>query len=129
MQNQSFLDISMSFQNNPLNKDLISLKNKTAISRSVRNLVLTLRGERFYDSLKGSRVNQLLFDNLDELNSVTIEDEIRDVLTAYEPRIVLDSVRVIPNYDNHEYNITISYTIIGTSAPQNTLTFALSSVR
>ena len=36
---QGFRDISMTFQNNPLNSDLIALKNETAIARSIRNIV------------------------------------------------------------------------------------------
>ena len=47
---QGFKDISMSFQVNPLNLDLIALKNETAIARSVRNIVFTLPGEKFFDS-------------------------------------------------------------------------------
>ena len=42
---QGFKDISMSFQSNPLNNDLIAIKNENAISRSLRNIVFTLPGE------------------------------------------------------------------------------------
>ena len=44
---KAFKDISLSFQVNPLNYDLIAIKNETAIARSIRNLVLTQPGERF----------------------------------------------------------------------------------
>jgi hypothetical protein len=37
---KEFKDISLSFQVNPLNYDLIAIKNETAIARSIRNLVL-----------------------------------------------------------------------------------------
>ena len=36
-----FRDISMTFQINPVNNDLIALKNENAIARALRNLVLT----------------------------------------------------------------------------------------
>ena len=42
-----FKDISMTFQANPLNLDLIGLKNENAIARSIRNIVFTLPGEKF----------------------------------------------------------------------------------
>lgn len=128
-ESKSFLDLSMTFQMNPLNQDLIALKNQTAIARSVRNLVLTGRGERFYDQLKGSRLNQLLFESFDEVTSTILEDEIQDVLTQYEPRVEVIEVRVNPDYDNNEYNVTIVYRIVGIDVPPNTLTFALNSVR
>ena len=46
---QGFKDISMTFQINPLNNDLIALKNENAISRSIRNIVSTIPGEKFFN--------------------------------------------------------------------------------
>ena len=46
---QGFKDISMTFQSNPLNSDLIALRNENAISRSIRNIVFTLPGEKFFN--------------------------------------------------------------------------------
>ena len=43
---QAFKDISATFQTNPLNGDLIAIKNETAIARSIRNIVFTLPGEK-----------------------------------------------------------------------------------
>jgi len=71
---KEFKDISMSFQVNPLTYDLIGIKNETAIARSVRNLVLTIRGERFFDQNLGSNVNKLLFENMDDLTAASIQD-------------------------------------------------------
>ena len=46
---QGFKDVSMSFLSNPLNDDLIALKNEQAIARSIRNIVFTFPGEKFFD--------------------------------------------------------------------------------
>ena len=62
---QGFKDISMTFQVNPLNSDLIGLKNENAIARSVRNIVFTLPGEKFFDEDFGSRISASLFDNIE----------------------------------------------------------------
>ena len=86
---QGFKDISMSFQVNPLNLDLIALKNETAIARSVRNIVFTLPGEKFFDSNFGSRISNSLFENVDEISASIIRDEIRNSIINYEPRVVL----------------------------------------
>ena len=56
---RGFKDLSMTFQSNPLNDDLIGLKNINAISRSIRNIVMTLPGEKFFDPNFGSRVSGL----------------------------------------------------------------------
>ena len=61
---QSFKDISSSFKVNPLNEDLIAIKNETAIARSLRNLIMTVPGERFFNPILGSEVTGLLLRTL-----------------------------------------------------------------
>ena len=122
-------DISMSMQVNPLTYDLIDIKNQTAISRSIRNLVLTSPGERFFNQTLGSKVYQSLFGNLDDISASIIESEIENTITNYEPRVKIISVDVSPNYDQYEFNVTIRYYIVGIDALPQELTFALQSVR
>ena len=119
----------MSFQVNPLNNDLISIKNETAIARSVRNLILTLPGERFFNENLGSRVSQTLFENMDEISASVIKDEITNTINNYEPRVDLISVDVSPNYDNNEFNVTINYYIVGIDVLPQQLSFALQPTR
>lgn len=122
---QGFQDISMTFKVNPLNNDLIILKNETAIARALRNLVMTLQGEVFYSSIIGSRVSRLLFENMDEATSDQLKDEVVRTIENYEPRVDLISVDVEPNYDNNDYNVRISYYIVGIDVPAQQLSFAL----
>lgn len=126
---KEFKDISMSFQVNPLTYDLIGIKNQTAISRSVRNLVLTIPGERFFNQNLGSNVNKLLFENIDSLTAASIQDEIRTTINNYEPRVKLRSVEVSPNYDQNQFDISITYDIIGIDALPQQLSFALLPTR
>ncbi len=126
---KGFLDISSSFQVNPLNFDLISLKNETAIARSVRNLVLTTPGEKFFNENIGSRISQSLFENIDEINASIIKDEIVNTIRNYEPRVELIEVFVSPDYDNYTFNVTIQYTIVGIDVLPQQLTFALEQTR
>lgn len=126
---KSFKDISLSLQVNPLNYDLIDIKNETAIARSIRNLVFTLPGERFFNQNLGSKVSRSLFENIDNVSASIIRDEIRNTIENYEPRVDLISVDVRPNYDNNEFNVTVRYYIVGIDALPQQLTFALQSVR
>ena len=126
---RGFKDISMSFEVNPINEDLISVKDRTAIARSVRNLVLTVPGERFFNPDLGSRVSELLFDVMDDISGATIRDEIDETITKYEPRVRLQSVLVKPNYETHEYDVTITYDIVGIDVLSQQLNFALQSTR
>jgi phage baseplate assembly protein W len=126
---KGFLDISSSFQVNPLNFDLISIKNETAIARSVRNLVLTTPGEKFFNENIGSRISQSLFENIDEINASIIKDEIVNTIKNYEPRVELIGVFVSPDYDNYTFNVTIQYIIVGIDVLPQQLTFALEQTR
>ena len=126
---KQFKDISLTFQVNPITFDIIDIRNETSIARSIRNLVLTLRGERFFNQNLGSRVNKLLFDNMDELTAASIQSEIRTVINNYEPRVELISVNAIPNYDENQFDINITYRIIGIDVLPQQLTFALIPTR
>jgi phage baseplate assembly protein W len=126
---KGFKDLSMSFQVNPLNYDLIALKNESAIARSIRNLVLTYPGERFFNENLGSKVSRSLFENIDEISASVIKDEIENTINNYEPRVNLIDVVVEPNYDNAEFNVTINYRIVGIDVLPQQLSFALQPTR
>jgi|TARA_B100001094_G_C17645585_1_gene537152 phage baseplate assembly protein W len=126
---RGFKDLSMSFQVNPINSDLIATKNETAIARSVRNLVITRPGERFFNPNLGSKVYETLFDNMDEISASIIQDEIRDTIDNYEPRVELIEVIVDPDYDNNAFDVVIKYNIIGIDALPQQLAFALQPTR
>ena len=126
---QGFKDISMSFQANPLNEDLIALKNANAIARSVRNIVFTTPGEKFFDPSFGSRITESLFENIDEITASVIIDEIRESIENYEPRVQLIDVKAFPNYDNNAFDVTVVYEIIGIEIPAQELQFVLQSSR
>ena len=126
---RSFKDISMSFQVNPLTDDLIAIKNQTAISRSIRNLVLTAPGERFFNNDLGSRVNELLFENVDDLTAASVKSEIENTIKNYEPRVKLLTTKVSANPDSYEFDVIITYEIIGIEAQAQQLSFALQPTR
>ena len=122
---KSFKDLSMSFKFNPLSGDLIALKNENAIARAVRNIVLTTPGEKFFDPDFGSSVSEILFENVDDITAVSIRDEIRSSLSNYEPRVELIDVKVDPNFDENQFDVLITYRIIGVDIPPSQLEFAL----
>ena len=122
---KKFKDLSMSFKFNPLSGDLITLKNENAIARAVRNIVSTTPGEKFFNPEFGSSVGEILFENVDDITAVSIQDEIRNCLGNYEPRVELIDVFVDPNFDENQFDVTITYRIIGVDLPPSQLDFAL----
>ena len=124
-----FKDISGSLLYNPLNNDIIALKNETAIARSIRNIVLTQPGEKFFDEKFGSEISNSLFENMNEITADSIAGQIRQSVSSYEPRVELQNVVVSPNYSTLEFDVSITYIIIGIDARPQQLSFALQQTR
>ncbi len=126
---QAFRDISMAFKRNPVNNDLVPLKNETAISRALRNIVYTIPGERPFQPEFGTDINRSLFENMTPISATIIREQIENSINRFEPRVDLIEVVVSPNYDYNEYEVTINYRIVGINVPAQALTFALQSNR
>ena len=126
---KGFKDLSASFQTNPLSNDLIALKNESAIARSVRNLVLTIQGERPFQPVLGTGVSRLLFENMDKLTASAIRSELRTTIENYEPRVEINEIIVEPNPEGNAMDVTLQYFIIGIDVPEQELTFALEPTR
>ena len=124
-----FKDISMSFQANPLNNDLIGLKNENAIARSIKNIVFTVPGEKFFNENFGSDISEVLFENINDISASAIEDQITLSIENYETRVELIEVKAYPNYDNNQFDAVITYKIIGTDIPPQELQFVLLPTR
>ena len=126
---RKFKDLSMSFKTNPLNDDLIGLKNTSAIARSLKNIVFTQPGEKFFNPDFGSRITESLFENVDDVSALAIEDEIRSSIINFEPRVNLLNVSVNPNVDDNEMNVVIQYEVTGIDVPAQQLEFVLLPTR
>ena len=126
---RSFKDISLSFEPHPVTKDLPVLKNANAIRRSVRNLVQTIPGERFFRPNLGSSVYESLFDLMDFGTASLIESEIITTLDNFEPRINNVRVQVDPRFDQNNFDITIFFDIVGQELPTQEFSFILEATR
>jgi phage baseplate assembly protein W len=126
---QSFRDVSASFKVNPITDDLIVVTNANAIARSIRNLIMTVPGERPFNPTLGSNVSRLLFDPMDQMTSMNIRSEIEHTINKFEERVELLEVIVNPNVDENEYDIIIKFKIIGIEIEPQQLQFALELTR
>ena len=126
---RAFKDISLSFSPHPVTKDLPVLTNERAITRSVRNLVETIRSERFFNSLLGTSIRDSLFDNFDRTTVMIIEDEVRQVLSNYEPRVTNVGVKVSANPDDNFLSVDVFFEIVGLDLPTQSFTFILEPTR
>lgn len=126
-----YRDININFKRNPVTGDLVILKNEDAIKKSVINLVRTVLGERFFNTLLGTSVESLLFElNSNSLKIETaVRGEIKAVLSNFEPRVSFNSTTVNIDADNNALSIEVNYDIVGESLPPQTATFLLTPTR
>ena len=122
---KGFNDISLSFKRHPVTNDIVLLRNEDAIKKSVQNLVRIVLGEVFFDRLLGTNIEKSLFE-LSTLNlSDDIRSEIETTINNNEPRVQLTGIGVDVTPDDNALDIKIEYSIIGMSAPSQTINFIL----
>ena len=126
---RSFKDISLSFQPHPVTKDLPVLKNERSINASIKNIVQTIPGEKFFNSFFGSDVRAQLFEQFDATTAIVLEQQIVSSILTYEPRIEDLTVDITASPDTHQLGITVGYTIVGQEIPSQEYTFILEATR
>ena len=109
------LDIKQKYtNNNQFHKkeeitDIVSDTNENAIKNSLFNIFSTTPGQKILNPEFGLNFEQWLFTNMSDNAALVITQTIYSQIQRWEPRITLNDVSVIPNYEQNEYNITIYY--------------------
>ena len=126
---KAFKDINLSFTPHPITKDLTVIKNANAIKRSIRNIVQTIPGERFFNPILGSDVRSSLFEFVDFGTASVIQKEIITAIENFEPRVYNLQVEAIAIPDDNEFEVNIYFDIIGQEFPTQEFTFMLEATR
>ena len=126
---RSFKDISLYFEQHPVTKDITVIKNANAIKRSIRNIVQTIPGERFFNPILGSDVRSSLFEFVDFGTASVIQKEIATAIENFEPRVYNVEVEAIAIPDDNEFEVNIYFDIIGQEFPTQEFTFMLEATR
>ena len=129
MASKAFKDINLSFKRHPVTNDVVAIRNEDAIKRSVKNIIFTILGEKPFEPLFGSVINDALFDLSTNLSQVAVADEITSSLLNHEPRIADIDVTVTVAPDTNEMNCTVQYSIVGIPAPTQTVDVLLFPAR
>ena len=107
-----YSDFDLAFKPHPNTGDITTLYDINAVKQSVKNLVLTNRGERPFAPNLGCDITGLLFEPADAFTAVSIKDAIRLTLDSYEPRVKIINIVVTPDQDNNRYAVEIEFQII-----------------
>jgi len=126
---RQFKDISLSFTRNPVTGDILPLKNEDAIKKSVMNLVKTRIGERFFNNLLGTSLQDTLFDLGSQALALSLESSIQTLLENFEPRVAKVEVEVRFEPDGNDLFVKINYDIVGLPVPAQEIEFILEPTR
>jgi len=107
-----YRDFVVPFIRDPTTDSILTVVNERAVQQEIANIVLTIRGERFYNSAFGSRTNAMLFEPMNENTATLLRDEIKQSLNNYSTRANNPIVTVTPNEDANGYIVNVQFTII-----------------
>ena len=123
-----YADFHKDLSLHPVSFDLARRLDEQSIRESIRNLVLTNRGERPFQPELGCDLRSLLFENMGPEISIVAKDLIKTVIENYEPRCNLLNVEVRQLFDEGALDITIVFNVINIEEPI-TLNIILDRVR
>jgi phage baseplate assembly protein W len=89
--------------------DILVDNDVDAIKNSIRNIFTVRKGQKLLNPEFGSSLEQYLFEPITEIYARAIGDDILSSIEKYEPRIEVLKVLVLPNPDENQYNIGVSY--------------------
>jgi phage baseplate assembly protein W len=126
---REFTDISLSFEPNPVTRDISLIKNESAIRRSIKNLIETIPNEKFFNSTLGSNLRSSLFEPMDYGIVSVLQDQILTTINNFEGRVENVSVEIEAQPETNELEVTVVFDIIGQDFPTQEFTFVLEAAR
>lgn len=125
---RKYSDIDLDFGAHPITKDVLKKTNENAIAASIRNLLLTAHYERPFNPELGSNLQKFLFEPIDNVTTSLIQDSIFRTITNFEPRVTIQEVVAVPNYEEQRYDVSVTFFVKNTLEPL-TINFFLERVR
>jgi len=112
-----YKDLDLAFTKNPQTWDVSKKIDVNAVKQSLKTLIFTQYNERPFQPDLGSPIYKLLFEPVDPITTEAIRQSIENLIQNHEPRVILNQLDVVPREDEHSYEITIFFTIVGIPLP------------
>jgi len=114
---RQYRDLDLNFNIHPIRKDINKNVGDMAVINSIKNLISTNNYERLFNPIFGGNIRSMLFENMDPVTALRMEKEIVSMIQNYEPRAVLSSVTIIPQYESNAYDVKIRFRIVNRQDP------------
>ena len=112
-----YSDIDMRFTAHPVTGDINTKTDYLAVSQSLRHLLMINHYEKPFHPEIGSNIRKLLFEMMDVTTGAALREEIMNTIQNFEPRVVVQSLDVIADYENNGYMIELTYSIVNITKP------------
>lgn len=111
--NLTYNDIPFVMSRNPFTGDLNTVKDVYAIKQSVKNIVMTIAGERPFNILFGGNPINFLFENLTTMATIQCKNLISNAIGNYEPRVTVRDIGIEQSLSNpNRINIIVVIRIL-----------------
>jgi phage baseplate assembly protein W len=114
---RQYRDLDLNFNIHPIRKDINKNVGDMAVINSIKNLISTNNYERLFNPIFGGNIRAMLFENMDPVTALRMEKEIVNMIQNYEPRAILDSVTIVPQYESNAYDVKIRFRIVNRQDP------------
>jgi phage baseplate assembly protein W len=114
-----YSDFVQSFFPHPTTGNISRRVNVDSVKMGLRNLILTNKYERLKNPSFGTNIRRHLFELFTETTASDLENDIRDAIENYEPRVRIIELNVIPNEDQNQMTVNLLFSVITNQEPQN----------
>lgn len=90
--------------------DVEILYDEDVIIQSIKTIMATVRGERVRSPFGGSLVS-LLFEPMGADTAETIKFDLKNIVEQYEPRVEINRIDVVADFDRNSYSVSMLLTI------------------
>lgn len=123
-----YKDFYTNLDSHPVRKDLFVLTDADAVKNSIKNLIFTNFGERFFKPNLGCGIKRTLFENIAPETTAIVQDSVVNTIRNYEPRVDYLNVNVGAIPDDHSFVLTITFSLKNNPNLQ-TFKFLLTRIR
>ena len=114
-----YSDFDFPFKKHQVTKDVPIKRDVEAVKQSVRNILLTRRGEKFFDPDFGGSLTEFLFENFDPIVEAEMNQRIVNTLRNYEPRVKVLNIEIEDLSERNALHLRLEVQIL---SPENLTT-------
>jgi len=124
-----YSDLDLDFGRNPINGDVNKKIDVEAVKRSLRNLILYRRNEKFFQPDFSADIQGLLFENNSPVYLSVMRTSIENSIRNYEPRINNLKVDLIGDFDSNELLVKLTFSVASFPLNQQEVNIVLERIR